>query len=75
MKKKLTELVVGDRVELSANDSNGHDFRFDTFTLKKITEVRGLFNSACLELIFDKGRSERFELPCQYNFDVIEELL
>lgn len=74
MRKKLEELVVGDRVEMAANTSNGHDFNFDLFTIKKITEARDLFGSPCLDLNFDKGRSERFNLPCQYSFDVPEEI-
>lgn len=72
MKTKLEDIKVGDFVNLAADDSNGHDFKFIDLRVTKLEEGKDLFGSPCITLCFGK-RKEMFRLPCRYLFEKLPE--
>lgn len=68
-KTTLNSIRVGDVINIAAEDSNGHDFKFVDAMVTQIVPTQSLFKKACLDLVFGKRR-ERFDNDCNYLFDV-----
>jgi hypothetical protein len=69
IKTTLNNIQVGDVIDIAAEDSNGHDFKFVNAVVTQIVHTQSLFKKDCLELVFGTRR-ERFEKDCPYLFNV-----